>query len=141
MVTRPAAQDGDLLLAQIAAEPGELCGAAGYFRDLGAGLGELGRGVDPDHSPRPVLRGEPSDHARLGRAGHRADKDRVEEDPKLALLLLHLIRPVRKAQATQPVVRGARRDRIRDTPLRAHLRQSLLPAGLDTDTEPGAHEA
>ena len=47
IVAGPAGQDGDLLLAQVAAEPDELCRVAGDLLDLGAGLLELGRGVDP----------------------------------------------------------------------------------------------
>jgi hypothetical protein len=37
MVTCPAAQDGDLLLGQVTAEPDELRGVAGYLRGRVAG--------------------------------------------------------------------------------------------------------
>jgi len=98
-------------------------------------LARLRRGVDPDHAARPVLRGESGDHARLGRAGHRADDDGVKEDPELCLLLGHLLRPARVAEAAQRVVGRAGRNRIGLPAARLDVGERLLPAFLEPDAE------
>ena len=97
--------------------------------------GGLRRRVDADDPARSGLGREPGDHARLGRAGDGAHDDGVEEDAQLALLALDLHRPGREAQATESVVRCARRDGVRRAARRLDLRERLLPALLEADAE------
>ena len=90
---------------------------------------------------RPVLAGEPGDHPGLGRAGHAADDDRVEEDAELALLLLDLVGPVGEAETAERVVRGAGRDGVRRAAARLHVLERRLPRVLEPDAEAGRVEA
>lgn len=93
---------------------------------------------------RPALlgeRGEARDHAGLGGAGHRADDHGVEEDAERALLLGHLVGPVREAEPAERVVGGARRDRVRLAAALLDLPQGLLPALLEADAEARPHQA
>src|SRR5207244_9337187 len=71
------------------------------------------RAIDAEHGARPLLRGEPGDHARLRRPRDRADDDRVEEDLELAFLLGDLLGPAREAEPAERMIRRAGRDRVR----------------------------
>ena len=98
-------------------------------------LARLRRAVDPDHAARPLLRGEAGRHPRLGRSRHRADDHGVEEDAELLLLLGHLLRPARVAEAAQRVVGRAGRDRVWLAAARLDVGERLLPALLEADAE------
>ena len=74
------------------------------------------------------LPGEAGDHAGVGRTGDAADDDRVEEDAEFSLLLLHLVGPVREAQAAEPVIGRAGRDRVRHAALRRGSRRARAPS-------------
>ena len=97
----PALEHGDLVVAQVAAEADQFGGVAGDLLHLGARLGDLRGRVDAEHAARPVLSGEPGDHAGVGAAGHGAHDDRVEVDAELLLLLVDLVGPVREPQSAQ----------------------------------------
>ena len=110
-VARPALEHLDLVVAQLPTEFDQLGGVPGDARDLLGRLVERGRRIDPEHpalAPGEVLqRGEAGDHAGVGRAGHRADDDRVERDAERLLLLGELERPVREAEPAERVLGGA----------------------------------
>ena len=89
---------------------------------------------------RPVA-GDASDHARLGRAGHRAHDDGVEEDAQLRLLALQLDHPVGEAEPAQAMVRSPRRDGVWRAARLSDLGQRQLPALLEADAEAGLHQA
>ena len=69
--------------------------------------------------------------------GDRADHDRVEEHPELALLLGQLLRPAREAEPAELVVGGAGGNGVGRAARRLHVRERLLPALLEADPEAG----
>src|SRR5699024_5083883 len=118
------------------------------------GVRLLGRGgvVDADDlagsAPGGLEGGEAGDLSRVGRSRHRAHDDGVEEDAELPLLLGDLIGPVRESEASELVLRGSGRDRVRLPSGLVDLGQGVLPARADADVEArrietdiGAHEA
>jgi hypothetical protein len=64
----------------------------------------------------------------------------VEEDAELALLVGHLLRPARVAEAAEPVVGRTGRDRVRLPSAGGDVLEGLLPALLEADPELGADE-
>ena len=85
--------------------------------------------------------GEARDHAGVRRSGDRAHHDRVEEHAELALLRGDLVRPVREAEAAEPVVGCAGRDRVRRAARLLDVRDRLPPRLLEPDAEPGRRES
>src|SRR5690606_20109961 len=103
-VSRPPFQQGDLVVAQVAADADELGGGAGDLLHLGPRLGGLGGGVDAEDAAGAVLAGESGDHPGLGAAGDAAHHDGVEEDAQLAFLPLYLVRPAGEPEPAERVV-------------------------------------
>src|SRR5439155_21690210 len=99
--------------------------------DLLAGLRDRRRGVDAEDGSGAILRREARDHTRLGRAGDRADDDRVEEAAELALLVGDLVRPAGEPEPAERMVGRAGRDRVRLPAARLDRSQRLLPARPD----------
>ncbi len=87
-----------------------------------------------------MLRREPGDHSRLGRAGDGADDDRVEEDTELALLGGDLIGPARETETTERMVGASRRDCVRPAASLGDGRERFLEARPEADIETGCDE-
>src|SRR5438067_4327113 len=131
----PLVEEDDLAVLELASEADRVGGNPRDPGDLVPRLRDRRRAVDSEHGPWPLLRCEAGDHPGLRRAGDGADDDRVEEDAELALLLGHLVRPAREAEAAQRVIGRARRDGVRLPAALDHRRERLLPAGPEADVE------
>ena len=99
--------------AQLAAQADCLRGLTRDAGDLIPSLLDRRGAVDPEHLALGVLQREARDHARLGRAGHRARDHRVEGHAELRLLLSHLLRPAREPEPAQRMIGTAGRDCVR----------------------------
>jgi hypothetical protein len=134
----------DVVVGQLPLDADELGGLPCDAADLVAGLCRRGRRVDAEDTPRPAVRagerGEASDHPGLGAAGDRAHEDGVEVDSELTFLFGELVGPVGEPETAEGMVGGAGRDRVRPPAGRFDLPQHLLPAFLEADPEPGAHQ-
>src|SRR5713101_459078 len=137
----PLVEEHDLLVLQLAAEADGLRGAPRDARDLIPGLLHGRRAVDAENGLRAVVCREACDHARLRRAGHRADDDRVEEDVELALLLHHLVRPARETVSAERMIRRACRNRIRLAAGFLDRCEGVLPARPERDVEARVDES
>ena len=71
----------------------------------------------------------------MGRPGHRAHDDGVEEDTKFTLLHGDLVGPHGKAQPAEPVIGCARRDGIWDAATLFDIGECLLPGVPKADRE------
>src|SRR5262249_57269994 len=98
-------------------------------------------GVTPDAPPGATTGGQPHNHPRLRPPRHRAHDDRVEEHAVLTLLLLDLLGPAREAEAAQPVIRRAGRDRVRTAAGRLDVGDGPFPALLEADPEAGLDQS
>ena len=131
----PFVEEHDLVVGELATEPDRLRRAARDPRDLLPRLPDCRRAVDPDDVAWPLLAGEAGDHPGLGRAGHRADDDRVEEDAQLGLLGRDLVGPAGEPVTAERMVGCARGDRVRLPARLLHGFECLLPAPPEADVE------
>src|SRR6185295_14878253 len=143
VVARPAFENGDFVITQVAAELDEFGRVTGYSGDLVAGLIECRGRVDAEHpawaaAAGAVLQGrEAGDHAGVRGASHRAHDDRVEVDAELLLLLGDLECPIGEAESAERVLRSAGRDAVRRPASSLYFAQRVLPGASDADVEAG----